>query len=276
MARYAREGADVLVVTLTGGERGDILNPAMESADVRANLPAVRHAEMARAKQILGVRQQFLGFVDSGLPKGDPLPPLPDGCFALQSLETATAPVVRAIREFRPQVILGYDEGGGYPHPDHVKCHEVTVEAFGAAGDASRYPDCGKPWQPLKLYYFAARRARTLALHTEMLRRGLESPYAERLEKWAGQPEPEITTQIPCADYFAVRDQALLAHATQIDPNGAWFACPLEIQQAVWPTEDFMLARSVVATEKPEDDLFAGIRPGAGHGASGDAALVTR
>jgi len=264
MARYAREGVAVMVATFTGGERGDILNPAMERPEIRANIAAVRRAEMARAREILGVQQEFLGFVDSGLPEGDPLPPLPDGCFALQPLEVAAKPLVRAIRAFRPQVILGYDENGGYPHPDHVKCHQATVEAFDAAADPDRYPECGEPWQPLKLYYFATfHRARIMALHEEMLRRGLESPYAKRIEEWVDHPEVQISTRVPCGDYFEIRDQALLAHATQIDPNGFWFACTREIQQAAWPTEDYHLARSIVDTEKPEDDLFAGVRPGA-------------
>ncbi len=264
MARYAREGVDVLVCTLTGGERGDILNQAMERPEVRANLAAVRRAEMARAREILGVRQQFLGFTDSGLPEGDPPPPLPPGCFALEQLETAARPLVEAVRAFRPQVVLGYDENGGYPHPDHVKCHQVTVEAFEAAADSDRYPACGEPWQPLKLYYFASfHKARLMALHDEMVRRGLESPFAERLDEWLDNPDRpglEITTQVPCGDYFEIRDQALLAHATQIDPDSGWFACPREVQQAAWPTEDFHLARSVVDTEKPESDLFAGVR----------------
>jgi len=264
MARYAREGVDVLVATLTGGERGDILNKAMERPEIRADLAAVRRAEMARAREILGVRQLFLGFTDSGLPEGDPLPPLPDGCFALEPLEAAARPLVRAVREFRPQVILGYDENGGYPHPDHVKCHEVTIEAFEAAADPDRYPDCGEPWQPAKLYYFATfHKARFMALHEEMVRRGLESPYAERLDEWVENPDHpglEITTKVPCADFFEIRDQALLAHATQIDPDGGWFACPRDIQATAWPTEDFHLARSVVDTVKPEDDLFAGVR----------------
>jgi mycothiol S-conjugate amidase len=264
MARYAREGVDVLVVTLTGGERGDILNKAMERPEIRADLAAVRRAEMARAREILGVRQQFLGFTDSGLPEGDPPPPLPEGCFALQPLETAARPLVRAVREFRPQVILGYDENGGYPHPDHVKCHQVTIEAFEAAGDPDRYPDCGEPWQPAKLYYFATfHKARLTALHEEMLRRGIQSPYEDWLKEWVDDPDkpgPEITTRVPCADFFDIRDQALLAHATQIDPESSWFAVPRDVQRAAWPTEDFHLARSVVDTEKPEDDLFAGVR----------------
>jgi mycothiol S-conjugate amidase len=266
MARYVRNGVDVLVCTMTGGERGDILNKALESPEVRANLPAIRRQEMDRAREILGVRQEFLGFTDSGLPEGDPLPPLPEGCFALVPLAEAAAPLVRAVREFRPHVILTYDENGGYPHPDHIKTHEVAVEAFEAAADPDRYRDCGEPWQPLKLYYFVTfHRARFMALHEEMVRRGLESPYAERIEEWtddeeAGRPRREITTRIGCGDYFEIRDQALLAHATQVDPDGGWFACPAEVQRAAWPTEDYHLARSVVDAGQPEDDLFAGIR----------------
>jgi mycothiol S-conjugate amidase len=266
MARYVREGVQVLVCTLTGGERGDILNKAMERPEIRASLPDVRRAEMEKAREILGVEQRFLGFVDSGLPEGDPLPPLPEGCFALQSLEVAAAPLVAAVREFRPHVMLTYDENGGYPHPDHIKTHQVSIEAFEAAGDPDRYPGCGEPWQPLKLYYFVTfHRAKFTALHQEMLSRGLESPYAERMEEWlddedAGKPRHEITTRVGCGDNFEVRDQALLAHATQVDPNGGWFACPTEVQRAAWPTEDYHLARSVVDSGLPEDDLFAGIR----------------
>ncbi len=195
MARYVREGAEVMVATLTGGERGDILNKAMERPEVRENLPRIRREEMARAREILGVHQQFLGFVDSGLPEGDPLPPLPDGCFALQPLDVAAAPLVRAVREFRPHVILTYDEQGGYPHPDHIKAHQVAVEAFEAAADPDRYPGTGNPWQPLKLYYFATfHMDRITALHEEMLRRGLESPYAEwfkRSEEREGRPQAD-------------------------------------------------------------------------------------
>lgn len=267
MARYVREGAAVLVCTLTGGERGTILNPAMEQPGIRENLAAVRRAEMAAAREILGVEQRFLGFIDSGLPEGDPPPPLPDGCFALEPLERAAGPLVQAIREFRPHVMLTYDENGGYPHPDHIKCHDVSVEAFEAAADPDRYPDAGEPWQPLKLYYQVSfHRERMMALHGEMLARGLESPYADRIaklesaeESGAWRPLP-VTTRVPCADYFEIRDRALVAHATQVDPAGGWFSVPMEVQRAAWPTEDYHLARSVVDAELPEDDLFAGIR----------------
>lgn len=264
MARYIADGVEVLVVTCTGGERGDILNPAMDLPEVRADIGKVREEEMARAREILGVRQSWLGFVDSGFPEGDPPPPLPEGCFALEPLETASEPLVRAVRDFRPHVILTYDERGGYPHPDHVKCHEVSVEAFEAAGDPERYPDAGEPWQPLKLYYHMTfSKERILALHAAMENAGLESPYADWLKRFEGDDAPArwgVTTQVPCADHFETRDRALLAHATQIDPNGFWFVVPMDLQCEAWPTEDYHLARSLVDTELPEDDLFAGIR----------------
>src|SRR4051794_5528272 len=153
VARYVREGVDVLIATCTGGERGSILNPAMDRPDVIAILAGIRHHEMERAIAFLGAHHAWLGFVDSGLPEGDPLPPLPEGCFALEPLEIATEPLVRIVRTFRPHVITTYDENGGYPHPDHIMCHKVSMEAFEAAGDPERYPGTGEPWQPLKLYY---------------------------------------------------------------------------------------------------------------------------
>jgi mycothiol S-conjugate amidase len=269
MARYVREGVQVLVCTLTGGERGDVLNPAMDRPEVKADMARIRREEMARAREILGVQQRFLGFVDSGLPEGDPKPPLPEGSFALTPLADATEPLVRAIREFRPHVMLTYDQNGGYPHPDHVMTHRVSVAAFEAAADPDAYPDSGEPWQVLKMYYFVSfHRAKFVALHEEMVRRGLESPYAKIFEEWEERAkkrgedtgELEITTQVPVGDFFEVRDAALKAHATQVDPEGFWFRCPLDVQRAAWPTEDYHLARSVVDSELPEDDLFAGIR----------------
>ena len=271
MAKYAHEGIDVLVCTMTGGERGDILNPAMDRPDVKANMTRIRRAEMAKAREILGVDQRFLGFVDSGLPEGDPKPPLPEGSFALVPLAEAAAPLVRAVREFRPHVIMTYDENGGYPHPDHIKTHQVAVEAFEAAADPDRYPESGgEPWQPLKMYYFVSfHHAKYVAMHEELVRRGLDSPYTKIFEEWEerarkrtemGVRDLEITTQVNVGDYFEIRDRALLAHATQIDPNSSWFACPLDVQRAAWPTEDYHLARSLVDTELPEDDLFAGVR----------------
>jgi mycothiol S-conjugate amidase len=262
-AMYVAQGVDVHVVTCTGGERGSILNPAMDRPEVIANMAEVRRQEMEKARDILGVTQDWLGFVDSGWPEGDPKPPLPEGCFGLVPTDVAAVPLVTLIRQFKPHVLTTYDENGGYPHPDHIQCHAISVRAWELAGDPEALPEAGPPWQPLKLYYqHTFHRDRIVALHEAMLARGLESPYAERLKEWEPNPEHErrVTTRVPCAEYFPVRDQALLAHATQIDPEGAWFAIPLEVSQAAWPTEDYELADSLVPTEIPEDDLFAGIR----------------
>ncbi|MAO80715.1 MAG: mycothiol conjugate amidase Mca [Nocardioides sp.] len=261
-ARYVAEGAEVHVVTCTGGERGSILNPKMDRPEILANITEVRRQEMERARDILGITQHWLGFVDSGWPDGDPKPPLPEGCFGLAPLEESVEALVRIVRAVRPHVMTTYDERGGYPHPDHIRCHEVSVAAFEAAGDPARFPEAGEPWQPAKLYYHHSfNRPRMQALHDAMQEHGLESPWEERLKDW--KPEPEwdarITTRVVCDRWFGVRDQALLAHATQIDPDGFWFAIPRELQAEVWPTEDYELVTSHVEAPTPEDDLFAGL-----------------
>lgn len=262
-ARYADEGREVVVVTCTGGERGSILNPAMNRPGVLDDMPAVRRAEMARAAEILGVQHRWLGYVDSGLPEGDPLPPLPEGCFALGDVDEQVGSLVAVIRELRPHVLVTYDERGGYPHPDHIRCHEISVAAFDAAADPDRYPEAGEPWQALKLYYsHGFSRARMEAFHAALLERGLESPYGEWLSNWSTDiPDPglRVTTRVQCADWFPVRDEALRAHATQIDPESRWFHVPSDLQREVWPTEDYELVRSLVEAPLPEDDLFAGI-----------------
>ena len=268
MAKYVSEGVDVLVATCTGGERGSVLNPKLQGDPyIEEHIHEVRAREMEEARQILGVKQAWLGFVDSGLPEGDPLPPLPDGCFGLVDPEAAAGALVKLIRDFRPHVITTYDENGGYPHPDHIMTHKISVIAFEAAGDPERYPEAGEPWTPLKLYYNQGfNRERTVALHEALLARGLESPYAEWLERWdrMDRTDRSITTHVPCGDFFEIRDKALIAHATQIDPDGFWFRVPMDLQREVWPTEEYELARSLVDTSLPESDLFAGVRDGGG------------
>ena len=263
-ARYAAEGVDVLVVTCTGGERGDVLNPHYGAVEGGTEAMArVRRQEMAAAAQALGVRQHWLGFVDSGLPEGDPLPPLPEGCFALTPLEEAAAPLVEVVRSFRPHVMTTYDPTGGYPHPDHIMCHRVSVEAFAAAGDPERYRDRGEPWTPLKLYYnHGFSLARMRAVHDAIVASGRESPFGDWIDSRQARevPEREVTTRIECADWFDARDAALRAHATQIDPEGFFFAIPRDLERAQWSTEEYELAETRVETTLPEDDLFAGIR----------------
>jgi mycothiol S-conjugate amidase len=265
MARYVDEGVRVKVVTLTGGERGDILNPAMDLPEVHGRIHEIRIDEMARAAEILGVEHQWLGFVDSGLPEGDPLPPLPEGCFALVPLAESTERLVRSIREFKPHVLTTYDENGGYPHPDHIRCHEVSMAAYEAAADYRLYPDAGEPWAVSKLYYnHGFLRRRMQLFQDEFAKNGQEGPFGKWLKDW--DPELDvtasrITTSVECAKYFTQRDEALLAHATQIDPKSFFFTTPLEWQQRLWPTEEYELARSRIPATVPEDDLFAGIDP---------------
>lgn len=263
MAKYAAEGNRVLVVTCTDGRRGDVLNPAMDRPGVLDNILDVRREEMARAAAALGVEHVWLGYEDSGLPEGDPLPPLPEGSFAVQDPEDVAVKIVEQIREFRPHVIITYDENGGYPHPDHLMVHAVSMIAWERAGDPDFAPEAGAPWTPLKLYYshgFILQRMKLL--QERLIQRGQKSPYELMIKRWEeneGDVFDRVTTQVECAAYFQQRADALTAHATQIDPAGAFLTSPVEDQQEVWPTEEFELAASRVDTTLPETDLFAGI-----------------
>ena len=260
-AKYVAEGVEVMVATCTGGERGSVLNAKLQDdPEVWKNLAELRRAEMARAREILGISQVWLGFTDSGLPEGDPLPPLPEGAFGLEDPVVAAGRLVKVIREFRPHVITTYDEQGGYPHPDHIMCHRITVEAFRAAADPHLWPEHGPAWQTAKLYYHMSfHRRRYEQLEALMHEQGLDCEFPTRDEDPFSYGR--LTTFVECSEYFPVRDEALRAHATQIDPDGPWFAVPLAIQQAGWPTEDYQLAISRVPTMIPEDDLFSGLRP---------------
>ncbi|MDR1393997.1 MAG: mycothiol conjugate amidase Mca [Bifidobacteriaceae bacterium] len=264
MAKYAAEGIRVVVATFTGGERGDVLNPKFpDDRELLADLPAVRRREMAQAAAILGVEQRFLGFVDSGLPEGDPLPPLPEGSFASLAPEVAAEPLVELIRQVRPQVVTTYDPSGGYPHPDHVQTHRATVRALELAADPAFRPDLGEPFTVHKIYYDQAFSLdRIKAIHQAMTERGIESPYDEWLRERPKRQlnKQRITTQVRVPEFFSVRDAALRAHASQVDPDGWFFVAPRDIEAEVWPHEDFELVSSTVPVTIPEDDLFAGLR----------------
>jgi mycothiol S-conjugate amidase len=136
------------------------------------------------------------------------------------------------------------------------------MAAFEAAADEKAFPHAGSQWQTLKVYYqLGFHKERFVALHEATLAAGMESPFQKWLDEWVDRPEDQgrVTTLVPCAEHFPTRDDALRAHRTQIDEDGWWFGIPMEIQQQAWPTEDFQLARSMVNTTIPEDDLFAGI-----------------
>ncbi|GAA1354340.1 mycothiol conjugate amidase Mca [Falsarthrobacter nasiphocae] len=267
MLRYLSEGARVMVATMTGGERGSVLNANVAAEPMAArDLAGMRIMEMAEAARHLGVEHRWIGFADSGLPEGDPLPPLPAGCFGALPLEQASAPLIRLVRSFRPHVILAYDENGGYPHPDHIMSHRVAMEAYQRAGDPDAYPGLGEPWAPSKLYYdrgFSPERFTTY--HETLLKETGESPFTEWLSM-LDQPKPEswityeTTTRIDVGPFIEKREDALKAHRTQIDPESTFFALSAEKQREVWPWEDYILADSRVETSLPETDLLAGLR----------------
>src|SRR3954471_4774063 len=258
--KYHDEGVRTVLVCCTGGEAGDILNPAMDRPEVRERLHDVRMEELARATELIGYEEVvMLGYRDSGMPdtpeNADPR------AFANAPLDEAVGRLVAIIRRERPQVIVTYgDDQQGYPHPDHLRVHDITLPAFDAAADPDAYPEAGAPWQPSKLYYTAWSRARVQATHEKMLELGLESPFDE---KWFERPSQDdrITTQVDIGDHYDARRLGLLAHATQIDPNSPfWFGLPPEVARSVHPYDDYIRARSLVDAPTPEDDLFAGVR----------------
>ena len=260
VAKYVAEGIDVMIATCTGGERGDVLNPKLKNEEVKEKLAEIRKQEMAKSIEILGAKHTWLGFIDSGYPEGDPKPALPEGCFADISIEEAAKPLIKLIREFKPQVVITYDENGGYPHPDHIRTHEITMFAYEHSGRRNDFPELGEPWQIYKVYYQKGFNfSQMMAIDNAFKELEKTNPYAE----WMVDMEDDsdlITTKIDCAKYFEKRDEALKAHATQVDPEGDWFALPTEIIRKIWPTEDYQLAISRVAVETPETDLFQGLR----------------
>lgn len=261
-AYYRSRGVEVLVVSCTGGERGDILNDNLEAKAMgERDLAGLRRREMAEAARVMDIQHRWLGYVDSGMRREDGS--LPPNSFAAIPLETSTEPLVRIVREFRPQVMVTYDENGGYPHPDHIRCHEVAVAAFDAASDASAFADAGPAWQVSKLYYdhiFNAERVQ--ANFDELMRQEPESPLVEQLSEmvaWMKDRPVRSTTHIPVGDFFEVRDAALRAHASQVAADSSFFFWSNDLQRTAWPYEDFELVRSLVPAVENESDLFAGI-----------------
>jgi mycothiol S-conjugate amidase len=260
VALYAAQGVHTVLVCCTGGEEGEILNPAMDTPEVRADIAAVRRRELDQAAAIIGYREVvMLGYRDSGMPDSEANNN--PRCFARAPLEESVGRLVAILRRTRPQVVVTYgDDQEGYPHPDHLRVHEVTLAAVDAAADPAAYPETGEPWSVAKIYYSAWSRARVLAMHEKFLELGLESPFDEG---WFARPSQDdrISTRIDVSDFADVRPLALKAHATQVDPTSKfWFGLPPEVARSVHPYDDYILARSDVPTDTPEDDLFAGLR----------------
>lgn len=263
VAKLRDRGIRSVLVTCTGGEEGDIHNPEMDRPEIRSNIAQVRKGELDRAAEIIGYEKVYLlGYRDSGMPD-TPANSHADS-FAQVPLEEAGDKLIEIIRKEKPQVMVTYHEDqASYPHPDHLKVHDVSIYAFEHSGDPSYKPELGPPHEVLKLYYSAWATARALAVHKRFLELGLESPFPE---EWLNRPgkDEEITTRVDVRGYYRARKDALLAHATQIDPNSPfWFGLPDHEAENAWPFEDFILARSsigITVTENGfETDLFSGL-----------------
>jgi mycothiol S-conjugate amidase len=261
VAKYHSEGVHTVLVCATGGEEGDILNPEMERPEIRENLPAVRLEELARAAEIIGYDEVvMLGYRDSGMP--DTEANANPKNFAQADFREAVGRLVTIIRRTKPHVILTYgDDQKRYPHPDHLRVHDISLAAFDAAGDPDQYPWAGEPWQPLKMYYNVWSKKRMEAVHQKFLELGMESPFSDDwFKNWPEQDE-RTTSSIDIYGFQDHRRDALLAHRTQVDPNSKfWFGLPPDVQRELHPFEDYILARSFSEPQLPEDDLFAGIR----------------
>jgi mycothiol S-conjugate amidase len=276
VALYHAQGVRTVLVCCTGGEEGEVLNPALDTPEVHARLPELRAEELARATAIIGYDEVvMLGYRDSGM-AGSESNANP-ASFAMAPLDEAVERLVAVIRRTRPQVMVIYgDEQSGYPHPDHLRDHEVGLEAYRAAGVPGRYPQAGAAWLPAKLYYVGFSVKRFEAMHQKFEELGLESPFTEEWRKrWEDVPPEPITTSIDVGAFADVRGDALLAHATQVDPESPfWFGLPREVMASIHPYDEYRLAlmggpdgqpveplevAAAAAAGTLETDLFAGI-----------------
>ena len=225
-----------MVVSCTGGERGDVLNPKLAVRGL--DIPALRSPRWPGPQRFSASRTPGSGFRTPGYHEGDPDTwELPAGSFGALDPDEEIEALVKVVRQFRPHVMTTYDENGGYPHPDHIRCHVVSMAAFEAAGDPEAYPDAGEPWQPLKLYYNVGfSRERILAINEAVKERTGEGPFDEWIKRFADNPRPDPASASPPGSRSPTssppRDAALKAHETQIDPDAHWFAVPHDLEAA--------------------------------------------
>lgn len=262
VAKYVDEGVRAVLVTATGGEAGDILNPAMDKPGIKENLAEIRRQELTDAAAIIGYDDVILlGYRDSGMPDTEDNA-RPDA-FTNADVDDVLARLVEIVRRERPHVVLGYDSHERYPHPDHLAVHRYGVEVFTAAADPAMLPELGEPWAVPKLYAPVFSAARVTALHEAMLASTGESPFVEWMERL--DPAADVGKRLTSVDVSATlmrgRD-ALRAHRTQVDPDGFWFRVPKELVVDAYPYEDFELLASRVTIEPDEKSLFDGISVG--------------
>ena len=264
-AHYLDQGADVMIVSCTGGERGDVLNELVaRDPKSRRDLSGLRRDEMRRAQTIIGFQHRWLGYQDSGLPnEGEAVPA---GSFADIPVEVSAEALIRIVREFRPHVMITYNEQGGYPHPDHIRCHEISRRAWELSGDPDTAPDAGEPWTIQKMYYEEIfNTERVQKVYQWMLDNEPGAPHLEYFRAMSERMRERSyrgTAKINVGRFFEQRDEALRAHASQVPPDSPFFFWPNELQREAWPFEDYRLAASRVATSEFEADLFQGITKG--------------
>jgi mycothiol S-conjugate amidase len=259
VARYVDEGWRAVLVTATGGEAGDILNPAMDRPEIAANLTAVREAELEEAARIIGYDEVILlGYRDSGMPGSDDNA-RPEA-FCNQPHDVVLERLVEITRRVRPDIVLGYDSHEFYPHPDHLFVHRLSVDLIEAAADPARFPMTGPPWQVKKLYAPVFTAERILALHGAMIELTGSSPFAGWLERLGDGVDTDRTiAKVDVIGFVERGRDALRAHRTQVDPEGFWFMVPTSVVEDVYPWEDFELLASVVGPGESEDGLDDGI-----------------
>jgi mycothiol S-conjugate amidase len=259
VARYVDRGVRAVLVCATGGEAGDILNPALDQPEIAARLPELRAEELREAAAIIGYDEVIaLGYRDSGMP--DTEHNAHEQAFVNAPFEEVLGRLVAIVRRERPDVLLGYDDHERYPHPDHLRIHDLSLAVFDAAADARRFPEAGPAWEIRRAYapVFAVSRIRDL--HDAMLERGLESPFEQWMERLDGVADDPTKTraQIDVTGYVERARDALRAHRTQIDPDGFWFRVPVELVHEVYPFEDFELlaSRDADTARRAATDLF--------------------
>ncbi len=261
-AAAADEGMRTVLVVATGGEEGEIRDPDRDTPEHKARLAEIRAEELARSAGILGIEEVYsLGYRDSGM-LGTPANDHSDS-FLQSDREEAVERVVRLIREVRPDVLVTYDERGGYGHPDHVTAHEVTTLAVEAAADPGRFPDLGlAAWSVPKFYNSANPRSVWQYIAEQMHERGIplgpeESDYD--YESYL-TPDDLITTRVDVSPYVRRKRAALMEHKTQVSEDDGLNSMPPDLFDTLLRTESFIRVRSAVEVPEPESDLFAGLR----------------
>jgi LmbE family N-acetylglucosaminyl deacetylase len=276
MARYSQAGHRVICVTCTGGEHGEIVVPEMDTPENHAKLGEIRAEELRRALARLGpVESRTLGYVDSGM-MGTPENEARES-FWQSDPDEAAGRVVRIVRETQPDVIVGYNDFGGYGHPDHIRAALMAKLAFERAGDPAWYPeqlaDGLTPWQPKKLYETVMDLSRRSELAELLESRGVrtwmstpedetEEQRAERtafFQKMVDASGPK-TTSVEIVGQIDEKIAALREHVTQLASDNFFLALTVEEWREHIPSEDFTLRVSYAAPVRiPETDLFAGV-----------------